>query len=281
MRRLIGVALGIALLQTHLGSARADDTDVAPSPLKSSVVIHAESNTPATRDRPTESSLGNVSSELPRYEYEWLLSCSANQPGSAMVDCASAQTCVDADQLRWVLWAREIDGGTWFQYATECREEQPPLPGEPARPTVTAAMVEEAVRRMGLPSLPVHVQPAEATLVNFDTIFFTEPVPFDRSVTLVGYDVRVLAEPVSYGWSFGDGSSMTTQVPGAPYPAKDVVHRYDDAHVTVQPSVDVTYEVTYTVDGGEVQQLGTTLTAQGPSTGLRIREATALLAGAD
>jgi len=140
-------------------------------------------------------------------------------------------------------------------------------------------MVEEAVRRMGLPSLPVHVQPAEATLVNFDTIFFAEPVPFDRSVTLVGYDVRVVAEPVSYGWSFGDGSSLTTHLPGAPHPAKDVVHRYDDAHVIVQPSVDVTYRVSYSVDGGATQQLGTTLTAQGPSTGLRIREASALLAG--
>jgi hypothetical protein len=142
-------------------------------------------------------------------------------------------------------------------------------------------MVEQAVRRMGLPSLPVHVQPTDATLVNFDTIFFAEPVPFDRSVTLVGYNVRVLAEPVSYGWSFGDGSTLTTQVPGAPYPAMDVVHRYDDAHVTVQPSVDVSYRVSYTVDGGAMQQLDTTLTAQGPPTGLRIREASPLLAGAD
>ena len=214
-------------------------------------------------------------------EYEWLLACSENYPGTTMVECGTSQTCVNATESRWVLWAREISGGEWFQYASECHDRQPPVPGQPARPTVTAAMVEEAVRQMGLPSLPVHVQPTDATLVNFDTIFFAEPVPFDRSVTLLGYNVRVLAEPVSYGWSFGDGSTLTTQVPGAPYPAKDVVHRYDDAHVTVRPSVDVTYRVSYTVDGGELQQLDTTLTAQGPPTGLRIREASPLLAGAD
>ncbi|CAA9348144.1 MAG: hypothetical protein AVDCRST_MAG29-2019 [uncultured Nocardioidaceae bacterium] len=151
---------------------------------------------------------------------------------------------------------------------------------EPDLPTVTPAMVEEAVRRMGLPALPVQVQPANATLVNFDTIFFARPEPFDESVTLVGFDVRVLAEPVAYGWSFGDGAAVTTSVPGGPYPAKDVVHRYTDAHVTVQPSVDVTYEVRYSVNGGQMQELGTTLTAEGPPTGLRIREATPLLVGA-
>lgn len=280
MKRLFEVFLVAALLDLYPGTARADEADVEPSPLDSSVVIRAENHIPAGSGPAPESSTRNASSTAPAYEYQWLMSCSANQPGTAMVDCGTAQTCVRPDHTRWILWARELNGGTWFQYATECHDQQPPLPGQPPRPTVTAAMVEEAVRRMGLPSLPLQVQPAEATLVNFDTIFFAEPVPFDRSVTLVGYDVRVVAEPVSYGWSFGDGSSMTTQVPGAPYPAKDIVHRYDDAHVTVQPSVDVTYQVTYTVDGGGTQQLGTTLTAQGPPTGLRIREAAALLAGA-
>ena len=278
-RRLLGIWLVAALIDLSAGSARADGADVEPSPLDSSVVIQAGNRTPAGSNSAIEWSTDSESGVARVYEYEWLLSCSANQPGTDMADCGTAQTCVDPDHTRWVLWAREVDGGTWFQYATECLDEEPQVPGQPARPSATPAMVEEAVRRMGLPSLPVHVQPAEATLVNFDTIFFAEPVPFDRSVTLVGYDVRVVAEPVSYGWSFGDGSSLTTHLPGAPYPAKDVVHRYDDAHVTVQPSVDVTYRVRYSVDGGATQQLGTTLTAQGPSTGLRIREASALLAG--
>lgn len=198
-----------------------------------------------------------------------------------MVDCASAQTCTAEAESRWVLWARDLPDGDWFQYAFECYQKEPPIPDQPPRPTVTPGMVEEAVRRLGLPGLPLQVQPADATLVNFDTIFYTEPQPFDHSVTLVGFDVRVVAEPVSYGWSFGDGATLTTGIPGAPYPAKDVIHRYDDAHVTVEPSVDVTYQVRYSVDGGEFQQLETTLTAQGPPTGLRIREATPLLAGTD
>ncbi len=257
--------------------------DVVANPHVSGVDVYGSDSEPgAVVAGGQHASSESVVPSATAQQYEWQLACAQNYPGTPMVDCVGATVCPDPGASLWVLWSRPADGSaSWTAEGTECREEQPPLPGQPARPTVTAAMVEEAVRRMGLPSLPVHVQPAEATLVNFDTIFFTEPVPFDRSVTLVGYDVRVLAEPVSYGWSFGDGSSMTTQVPGAPYPAKDVVHRYDDAHVTVQPSVDVTYEVTYTVDGGEVQQLGTTLTAQGPSTGLRIREAAALLAGAD
>lgn len=214
-------------------------------------------------------------------EYSWLLACSENRPGAAMLDCSSAHTCPDEVESRWILWARELPTGEWFEYASECYKTKPPIPDRPPRPSVTPDMVEEAVRRLGLPALPLQVQPADATLVNFDTIFYTEPQPFDHTVTLVGFDVRVVAEPVSYGWAFGDGSAVTTGIPGAPYPAKDVVHRYDDAHVTVEPSVDVTYEIRYAVDGGAFQQLDTTLTAQGPPTGLRIREATALLAGTD
>ena len=249
------------------------DTPLSPSVQIEGSDVHEGDVTAAK-----QSSAG-VSGTPPTMEYEWLLACSNNQPGAPMTDRGSAQTCEDPFESRWVLWAREIDGGTWFQYASECYGEEPALPVQAAQPIVTAAMVGEAVRRMGLPALPLHVQPTEATLVNFETIFFTRPVPFDRSVTLVGYKVRVLADPVSYRWSFGDGSAMTTQVPGGPYPAKDVVHRYEDAHVTVQPSVDVTYQVSYTVDGGETQQLGTTLTADGPPSGLRIREASPLLAG--
>ncbi len=198
-----------------------------------------------------------------------------------MTDCASAQVCPADAEAFWVLWSRPVGAPetAWTPLTSECYKTEPPLPDSPPRPTVTPAMVEEAVRRLGLPALPLHVQPTDATLVNFDTIFYAEPQPFDHTVTLVGFDVRVVAEPVSYGWVFGDGAATSTSGPGAPYPAMDVIHRYADAHVTVQPSVDVTYQIRYSVNGGEFQQLDTTLTAQGPPTDLSIREATPLLAG--
>lgn len=218
----------------------------------------------------------------PPWEYIWLLECPANVPGKPMTDCDQARTCPDKDDFSWVLWGRPVAGGAdargWRLSSIACWDGRPP----PApKPRLTPDRVLEAVRRMGLPSLQVQVQPETATLVNFDTIFYAEPETFERTVNLLGYSVDVRAEGSTYRWWFGDGGAMTTQQPGAPYPAKDITHQYADAHVNVHPRVDVTYEVQYRVDGGAWQTLGETLTAEGPETTLRIKEATPVLSGGD
>ena len=64
-----------------------------------------------------------------------------------------------------------------------------------APPQVTGGVVLTAIRRIGLPSLTARTQPEDKTLVNFATIFYTEPTPFTRSVTLLGQRVRITATP--------------------------------------------------------------------------------------
>jgi hypothetical protein len=135
------------------------------------------------------------------------------------------------------------------------------------------------VRRIGLPALQVHVQPAGDTLVNLDTIFYAEPLPFVRTVQLLGYTVDVDATPTAYDWSFGDGTGQVTESPGAPYPSGDITHAYTDAHVTEQASVDATYTVRFRVDGGEWQTIEETITADGPSTAVTVKEAVPVLTG--
>lgn len=212
----------------------------------------------------------------PQREYMWLFSCAANHPSKPMAECANAHRCTREQELLWVLWGREVPDGTWIPLTSECRGGRPP---DAPKPKLTPDRVLEAVRRIGLPSLQVRVQPDTATLVNFATIFYAEPQTFERTVSLLGFSVDVRAEPSSYRWMFGDGQEATTQSPGAPYPATDITHKYADAHVTVNPRVDVTYEVQYRVDGGAWQALDETLTAQGPATELRIKEATPVLSG--
>ena len=46
--------------------------------------------------------------------------------------------------------------------------------------------------------------------------------------------------PSEFGWRFGDGESLATTEPGAPYPDLDVTHRYLKKG-KVAPSVDTTY----------------------------------------
>jgi hypothetical protein len=161
---------------------------------------------------------------------------------------------------------------------TECFG-RPPTAAQTPRPQVTPALVLQAIRRIGLPALQAHTQPQDKTLVNFETIFYTEPQAFTRTITLLGQQVDVEATPTTYTWHHGDGTSATTTDPGAPYPAKDITYEYTDAHTTVQPSVDVTYTARFRVNGGGWQDIPETVTIPGPSTDLRVSEATAVLSG--
>lgn len=147
------------------------------------------------------------------------------------------------------------------------------------QPTVTPALVLEALRRLGLPAIEVRTQPEHKTLIHFDTIFYAEPETFRRTITLLGQDVDVEAVPERYTWHHGDGTSAVTATPGAPYPAKEITHQYTDAHETVATRVDVTYGARFRVNGGAWQDIAETVTITGPPTALRISEATAVLSG--
>jgi hypothetical protein len=144
---------------------------------------------------------------------------------------------------------------------------------------VTPGVALTALRRIGLPALQARTQPEDKTLVNFATIFYTEPEPFTRTVTLLGRQVRIQATPSSFTWHYGDGTTTSTSTPGAPYPARDVTHEYRDAHATVQTSVDVTYTASFQVAGGPPQAIPGSVTISGPPSPLRISEATPVLSG--
>lgn len=151
-----------------------------------------------------------------------------------------------------------------------------PPPGEPGG--LTEGQILTAVREMGLPSLEINIQPGDETLVNLDTIFYARPQPFQRSVTLLGFQIDVVAAPVGYTWRHGDGTSHSTRKPGGAYPSKDVTWRYQETARNLRPSVDVTYGVRYRVDGGGWQNLSQTLQATGPASDLDVREAVPVLA---
>jgi hypothetical protein len=137
-------------------------------------------------------------------------------------------------------------------------------------------MILSEVRRIGLPSMSVEVPPE--TLVNYDTVVYTDAETFTRTVTLLGFTVDVEASPSQFHWTYDDGTTETTTTGGRPYPAKDITHTWEDAHRTFHPSVDVTYQIRFRVDGGGWQTLVDTITIDGPEGNVRIREATGMLA---
>ena len=134
-----------------------------------------------------------------------------------------------------------------------------------------------AAREVGMPALKVRIQPVGRTLVNVDTIFYTDPTHLRRTVTLLGHSVRLDAEPVRFTWVHGDGTRASTSNPGRPYPAKDVTHQYQQPGDDLRARVDTTYSVRYSVDGGGWATLDETLTAPGPTTRLDVDEAAPVL----
>lgn len=134
-----------------------------------------------------------------------------------------------------------------------------------------------AAREVGMPPLELQVQPDGETLVNVETIFYTDPTVLRRTVTLLGRTVRLECTPVRFTWVHGDGTTASTSKPGRPYPAKDVTHRYEQPDDNVGARVDTTYRVRYSVDGGGWATLDETLTARGPVTAIDVDEAAPVL----
>ena len=139
---------------------------------------------------------------------------------------------------------------------------------------VTPGRVLKAFRSLSWPQSGLVVQPPGGqTLVNFATNFYTEnATPSTQQVTLLGQSVVIEATPTTYTWRFGDGGSLSTSAPGAPYPALDVTHDY--ARVGVfGPSVDTTYTGRYRLNGGPWVAIPETLTVAGAAQQLETIEA--------
>jgi hypothetical protein len=221
-------------------------------------------------------------------QVSWLPDCpqvSPDHPVDSATNCASAHNCPNPQQERWIEFGRTVtvknnvatEFGAWSVITTQCMTNPPAQTGPVL--VVTPGMILSATKRLGLPALEVRVQPAGETLVNFPTIFYTQPRPFDHTITLLGQSIEIRALPAEYEWLFGDGDTLSGNTPGRPYPAKDITHTYLDAHVTVHPSVDVTYAIRYRIGGSVWQSLTDTVTVPGPAASLRIAEATPVLSG--
>jgi len=182
--------------------------------------------------------------------------------------------CDDEDEQYVVVYVLDPTTGEWRLYRQGCFSQV-----ELTRLQITPDLVRDALRDVGLPTLSVNTNPADKTLVNLATVFFARPSTVTKTLNLLGQAVLVEATPTVFVWHFGDGETVTTDSPGAPYPAMDVTHRYAHAEVTMHPSVDTTYTARFRVNGGAWQDVDGTVTIAGPPIDLRVAEATPVLSG--
>lgn len=145
---------------------------------------------------------------------------------------------------------------------------------EPTTPVLTVGLIRTAFAELRLPAGELVIQPPDGlTLVNFDTNFYTTSTePIARTVTLLGRRVTLEATPSTFHWIFGDGESLTTSDPGAPYPQLRVTHNYLRKG-TYRPSLATTYTGRYRVGGGPWRQIPGTVTIDGTGQALRAIEA--------
>ncbi|MFW6772653.1 PKD domain-containing protein [Nocardioides sp. CPCC 205120] len=185
-------------------------------------------------------------------------------------DCQAPVAC-SGGETSDISYVEVLAGGGDFQ--SECE----PAAAAAAAPVITPALVLQAFQSVPLPETVLTIQPPDGlTLVNFDTNFYTEAAPFTTTVTLLGQAVELDITPTSYTWNYGDGTTVTTSTPGAPYPDLEVTHRYQQAG-SYQVTVTTTWSARYRVNGGPWLDVAGTVTMPSAPVPLQVDEATPIL----
>jgi hypothetical protein len=118
---------------------------------------------------------------------------------------------------------------------------------------------------------PLHVQPPDGwTLINVDTITYTEDQPQEFNTSLLGVPVTIRAVPDEFAWNYDDGTpALVTDHPGAPYPDHTVGHAYTTPG---EVTIDLTttwrgqFQITGTPTWTDVPGTATTTSTAGPIT---------------
>lgn len=135
-----------------------------------------------------------------------------------------------------------------------------PTDFEPSCPGPTTVDVEHAFKEIPMQPSVIHVQPPGGeTLVNFDSVFFTDPFTQDVTKRPLGVPVAFHITVQKYIWHFGDGGSVTTTDPGAAYPNQTIVHRYLTKG-PVSVTLETVFQADYSIDGGPQTHLADTVT---------------------
>ncbi|MFC8796265.1 PKD domain-containing protein [Promicromonospora sp. NPDC057138] len=202
--------------------------------------VHVTAELPASSPVPPKADVAGVRGYSPQNPpvRQWRVTpamCFLRDIGGAT---AFAQSCQEGRQLAYAgieceedeqavgaLFEQRRESGGWSDAAMV--EEESCLAEQRQQVDIPAAAAR-AFQEMQIAPSEVNVQPPDGwTLVNVDTIAFTENQPRTMSTSLFGMPVEIRALPTNYSWNFGDGSTpLVTTDPGAPYPAHTVAHAY-------------------------------------------------------
>ena len=183
-------------------------------------------------------------------EERWLINCSGRE-GVDLDHCADRDPCPEGEDYShrailerdWVFqnrtWVQQND----WQEATpwvQCRRV--------ADEEITEEQVRRAVERFGMkPGEIETAPPGGKTLVDFDTVVWTEQGPYEFELDLAGTAVELMATPERYHWDFGDGHDARYDTPGVPYAESRPMNEYHTHSYERTGEFDITLTIDYHV----------------------------------
>ncbi len=118
----------------------------------------------------------------------------------------------------------------------------------PVRKKVVSKSLNDQIRQL-LPVASIFLQPQSGILIREPVIFWTDsPQIFKKSLLLL--DVKIdLDLSAKYLWNWGDGSTLETDLIGAPYPSFEITHTYLNSGVK-SVGLMINWSGRYRLDGG-------------------------------
>lgn len=167
-------------------------------------------------------------------------------------------------------WISRDAGATWEEIGLVCVPPSGP---------VTVGSVARHIREdfeQALPTSSLRYQPARGVLPYLPVVFHSgQPARIDPiEVEVAGYRVLLTPEP-SWTWDFGDGTVVTSRLPGSEYPDFSVSHAYRSGGQR-RVQVTTTWTATVMIDGMGPFQVQGPITQQSTAV-IRVGQARAVI----
>ena len=139
-----------------------------------------------------------------------------------------------------------------------------------------------------VPAVAIRAAPNGQALVGLESLFWVDTTPTRQlgPITLLAHQVTITITVKTVNWNFGDDTTDTSTGPGRPFTPADHCgenqcpdwfgHTYTETG-PVTTTADVTWNATYTVDGGPPQPIIGTVTGPRTTMNITVKQARAVL----